>query len=177
MTTNTHWEVNANAMFTQLKALSNHLEMPKFFLGDLDIDHNILRKYDGRQFIWLVREAGTCLIPLRSGYPETTVAFYLSYGPAYLVDPDKGLIEQLTKEKALELIKLPPLDVTLFDSAETLISKVTDCIEKWDAWLFNRPNIDSSNWSAWVDFCESSENFVMADFVLKAQKQLTKLRS
>ena len=74
---------------------------------DLEQDKYLLEKYEGRSFIWSVREAGTVMTPIGVGVDPFYVQHYVDRATFYLIDRDHK-INKVAPEEAVRLMLLPP---------------------------------------------------------------------
>ena len=168
-------------------SISSQHNLPEVFRSDLDEDFNKLQKFDGHQLIWLLRTAGTVLIPTLVGVNPVYITHWISsdHGQrieSYLIDTRTATIEQISLTKAEELISRPPYNLSILQDKKEL-PKIVDAIISRGCVLglwgvFNCPSslnaIGNGNWSDWLSYFKSSGNTLMTDFIGGAIRSVSK---
>lgn len=155
--------------------------LPKSFESDLDDDLLILKAFEGKRFIWLLRTSGSTLVPLGMGADPAHITHWLfsNHGQrilAFLVDSGHCTVEKLSFEQAEKLIHQPPLIISAFVSHEDTINKVSQVLQNgisqgiWG--VFGTPNIGVCEWEKWQSYFKSSGNTLMHSFMKKAIRML-----
>lgn len=168
-------------------SISNQHNLPELFRSDLDEDFDKLQKFDGHQLIWLLRTAGTVLVPTLAGVNPVYITHWISsdHGQrieAYLIDTRTATIEEITLTKAEELILRPPCNLSILKDMTDLPAIVDAVISRgcilglWG--VFNGPSslnaIGNGNWSDWLSYFRSSGNTLMTDFIGRAIHSVSK---
>lgn len=164
----------------RMQAVSDEIGYPRHFKSDLDVDFNLVEKYHGSQMIWLLREHGTVMVPLKMGVDPVMITGWMEKGNTFpfLVDTSSGEVTPLSAQEAIEVVNKPPIELNREASKENLIEKVNGILEKgcengiWG--LFQKPIFDEfETWSAWLAYFRSTNNAVMIDFMAKAIRLLS----
>ncbi len=168
-------------------SISSQHNLPEVFRSDLDEDFDKLQKFDGHQLIWLLRTAGTVLVPTLAGVNPVYITHWISsdHGQrieSYLIDTRTSTIEPITLKEAEDLITRPPYNLSTLKDKEEL-RKIVDAVISRGCTLglwgvFNSPSslnaIGNGNWSDWLSYFSSSGNTLMKDFIGKAIRFLSK---
>ena len=162
-----------NNVYAEMINISKKHDLPKFYKEDLVLDKTDLDRFEGKDFIWVLRTCGTNLVPLYSGVHPCFVTNYF-VGPGtddnaipYLISGNT--ITQLSNEKALELIQTPPSLVGATDSLDCLIDRVNDLLlyskEKRMHGTFVPTNHEPEEWLKWLSSFRDNGNDLMVNFM------------
>ncbi len=162
-------------------SISNQQNLPEVFRSDLDLDFERLKTFDGHQLIWLLRTAGTVLVPINVGVNPVYITHWIpsDHGQrieAYLIDTRTSTMEPISLKKAKDLISRPPHNLSILKEKKEL-PKIVDAVISRGCTLglwgvFNSPSslntINNGNWSDWISYFSSSGNTLMTDFIDRA---------
>jgi len=59
--------MDINLLTKKMNQHANHVDLPKRYKEDLEIDFLILKRYGNIPYVWLLRECGSILFPLKKG--------------------------------------------------------------------------------------------------------------
>lgn len=170
-----------------MKSVSDSLKLPEAFRSDLDVDKQELSRFDGSNFVWLLRTSGTVLVPTRLGIDPAYITYWLwgNHGQEvvpFFVSADTGMIEKITFERAEQLIMQPPCELSSMMSNQELSEAVNSTLErgcKLKIWgMFESPSSVSTigGWSNWQSYFANSGNRMMTDFMGKAIRYIQTAR-
>lgn len=164
---------------TEIVSLAKGLNLPELYKGDIETDVKGIERYQGHQLVWLLRTCGTVLVPAKVGVDPVYITHWLwgDHGQkvvCFSIDTLTGLIEKIDYEKAEQLIMQLPYNLSHLTDKEQLAQKVNDVLERGCAmgiWgIFKSPSSveDIGGWSDWLNYFNSINNKLMANFMGKA---------
>ncbi|HFI9381197.1 TPA: hypothetical protein ACGSTL_001352 [Vibrio parahaemolyticus] len=165
-----------------MKAQVEQVGLPRFYKEDVDVDFKILKKYKNVQYVWMLRDCGSLLFPLRKGASPFHLEFYIRNDSTcrfFIVD---GLSCNSFKEiKAAEVTKLinqEPFDFGLLTSSDDLIAKVGNLLTDVNvtASVFENPEYGKEPlyWQSWLTWF-TGKNDMMEKVMRRAIKLLPQL--
>ncbi|BDP33312.1 hypothetical protein R7D97_16275 [Vibrio sp. Vb5031] len=176
--------MSIKTVIEKMKEHAESVNLPKFYKEDLDIDFSNLKKYGNREYVWMLRECGSLLLPLRIGASPFLLEYYMRQDSTARFFHVKGYDEVTFKElkhKDVEsLICKPPIEFGLILNSDDLIAKVRK--------VLNDRNVASSglvtkeipttptHWSEWLSFFNGN-NDVMTQVMTRAIKMLNEFSS
>jgi hypothetical protein len=158
-------------------SVANSHKLPEYFKDDLEYDLCILNNYKGCRFIWLLRTSGTVLFPLEIGADPVHITHWLDNNnderkTAFLVDPEKNVIELISFELTEKLIFKKPTELSSFLSMKALEKEVCNIldngIEKGVWGVFKKPKIKSDDWISCRNYYKNANNHLMSSYMDKA---------
>ncbi|WP_299021261.1 hypothetical protein [uncultured Photobacterium sp.] len=108
-----------------LKNISTLVGLPKVFKDDLDLDHLLMNKYPKRTWLWVLKEAGSQLFPIKSGVDPRLVTHWLSQSNIAIFLVTDTSITSIGRSECEKLANEMPFDVKRFASARALIDAVS----------------------------------------------------
>ncbi len=152
-------------------------------LSDLEMDIEALGSWQlkgANQFLWLVKESGTILLPLRKAVDPVFchAAYYVSC-QAFLIDLGEETIEAVTREKAVELISQFPFSLDAYPP-KMLETKVRGLLKQryiTDS-VLRKAELDpeKDNLPTWRDYFGRIENKLMFELLSQACEKLQLVR-
>ncbi|WP_053062570.1 hypothetical protein [Photobacterium aquae] len=130
-------------MVELMKQATEEVSLPKYYKWDLDIDYEKIKKYATDKFtcIWLVRECGSQLVPIRAGVNPIHITFWLNNAPecrVFTIDTQSLVLNEISHEKAKELVEVMPYHDRIrsvsFDKRIALVKIVISYGEKHNFW-------------------------------------------
>ncbi|MGR5296933.1 hypothetical protein ACPV5U_19270 [Vibrio mediterranei] len=133
---------------------------------DIKGDFAILEKYSGpgRDYIWLSRDFGTLLFPLKCGISAAWLAAYRDYKEAEWFFISKGEVTKINSELAItKANQLPELP---YDEPDRLITSVGTLLSDQNVTSSglvqsNIKDKDVCSWARWLEWFKSTEQPVM----------------
>lgn len=176
--------IKAIAIYSKILQESEQHGWPLNHRGDLESDEILLKRAEmenpNRQYIWILRDNGTCLIPLYEGIDPVHVENW-SEGIFYHAVEDK--LNSIPKEMAISLIKEPPFSLKSCTSLPILVDKMDRLLgSPWsqnEIFSLNNDSTNAASWESWKKAFNESGNQLMVDFIADVQRHaatLTKLR-
>lgn len=154
--------------------------LPEFYKNDLELDFDALEKFDGHNFVWLLRTCGTVLVPIGIGVDPVFVTHWLesNHGQQirhFYIDTNpraNTIVRGITGEEAMLLARHAPKVLFGDDPREHVweVNAVLDRGYRLGLWGTKTPGTAESigNWHDWQRHFESSGNRLMIDFMRKA---------
>lgn len=158
--------------FSLLVKESEKKGLPKYYKGDLEYDKDIIEKYDGCSFLWVLREAGTNMIPLKKGVEPVHVTYYITDPTALFYVVGLSGIRQITAQELEKLAYELPLNLNAYSTAESLVEAVNAVIEQGDDYGWWDKQL---GWTGLKAEFTRSNNQVMSEFLDKAFELKNKL--
>lgn len=167
---------------TVIEKMKNHAEsvdLPKFYKEDLEMDFSNLKKYGNREYVWMLRECGSLLLPLRIGASPFLLEYYMRQDSTARFFHVKGFGEVTFKElkhKDVEsLISQPPIEFGLINCPDDLISKVGKVLKDRNittsGLVTKEMETTPIHWSEWKKFFDGN-NDVMTNVMTRAINML-----
>ncbi|KJG37681.1 hypothetical protein UA32_12010 [Photobacterium angustum] len=165
-------------MLTMLETMTtiSKVEMlPRYYKEDLDRDFDIAIKYRNNEYIWMLREAGSLLFPLRIGANPAYLANYIqsdSTAIFYFVNAD-GKFTKIEKCEAEIMSRQEPINFETINTSKELEIKVKQILK--DKNITNgpfeqSPSINNScrvDWEKWYEWFKDN-NKLMAKVMRSA---------
>lgn len=155
----------------QMKELAIELSLPKLHAEDLDVDLCILQKYKDHEYVWLLREAGTILLPLKIGVDYHLFEHYTPRSSElFHIDASGETITSITVDRVLELGKLKPLCDTLWSTDVDQFDTQVETLLGYRHWNgpFTTPEIPTNQWGDWLKYFRDIDQTVMIEFMENA---------
>lgn len=125
------------SMVETMVEISKTEMLPRYYQEDLSRDFEIAAKYNGRdvEYIWMLREAGSLLFPLRIGANPTYIENYIRSDSTaiYYFVTTEGDFQKITKSEAKLLCWEEPINFRSIKSTKELERKIHH--------LLNDPNV------------------------------------
>ncbi|WP_282109340.1 hypothetical protein [Shewanella algicola] len=149
---------------------TDSLEHDEMLLNRDLIDH------PNREYLWILRDDGTCLIPLYEGVDPMFVKYWPDNFYYHVVE-DK--LNAIPEALALSLIHEPPFNVNSCTTLSVLVDKMSRLLNEPSAQneIFNidGQKTSQSSWSQWKETFEFCGNELMVEFIEKVEIQATRL--
>jgi hypothetical protein len=176
--------LDARTLYSKIQNESEKTGWPVNHRGDIESDEMLLKRSaletPHREYIWILRDRGTCLIPLFEGIDPVHVENW-SEGLFYHAIDDK--LNSIPKAMAFSLIQEPPFNIKSCTSLPFLVDKMMRLLDSpWsrnEMFSLNNDNTNEASWGAWKNAFDESGNKLMVEFIANVQRQaatLTKLR-
>lgn len=151
----------------RMKDLAKSFNLPVLHPADVDDDLKILTKYGSIQYVWMLRDAGTVLLPLSRG---VDVDYFHQYAhlseKILLLDLAKEEIKLIDPEKAIELGNRDPLaDQILSSNLEAFENQVNTVLEYRHWGVFYPPQMNVFHWDQWLEYFKKQTNHLMIRFI------------
>lgn len=179
MTSLNHWTQHVAKSHEKMMSIANGHQLPRFFKEDLICHKQTMDSYPLSEFLWLLRENGSIVVPIKKGVNPAFVTEYLNMGPCFLVSPTSKQIKAVNKDQATHLIYQPPADLSKCSNHLELVSIVSKVLEAWETFLERTPTVTVNpvDWPKWIAFFEQSDNQVMVRFIKHASDKLVQKRT
>lgn len=173
--------IKAIAIYSKILQESEQHGWPLNHRGDLESDEILLKRAEmenpNRQYIWILRDNGTCLIPLYEGIDPVHVENW-SEGIFYHAVEDK--LNSIPKEMAISLIKEPPFSLKSCTSLPILVDKMDRLLgSPWsqnEIFTLNNDSTNVASWESWKRSFNESGNQLMVDFIADVQRHAATLQ-
>lgn len=172
--------LDAKSIYSKMQKISKEKNWPVTNVDSLEHDEILLTQdlteHPNREYIWILREDGTCLIPLYEGIDPVFVKYWPNNFYFHVVE-DK--LNAIPEEMALSLIGELPFNINSCSSLSSLVEKMSR--------LLNEPSsqnqifdIDGqkttlSSWKQWQETFDFCGNTLMVEFMDKAIIQAARL--
>ncbi|MBB1390804.1 hypothetical protein H5185_15470 [Shewanella sp. SG44-6] len=133
---------------------------------DLKQDELVFDEKLGCDFIWIVRENGTELVPLYRGFNPSLVTYLTNRGcNSFFLITCTGNLSQIEAAKAVELIMTPPFRLTSFCNDKALREKVSQLLNtpRLNTSIFEQNVLSFDDYIGWYDWFVKTKNHLMAD--------------
>lgn len=136
------------------------------YQSDLEVDKIILEAYPNSEFVWVLRECGTAMIPLYKGVDSTHITYWVKEEKSKFFHLTRTEIKEISRENASFLAEKPPFNPALCDDAETLLEMVNAVLSDghergwWES--------NGKSWAEMENKFSNSSNKVMAKFLFDA---------
>lgn len=165
-----------------MKAQVEQVGLPRFYKEDVDVDFKILEKYKNVQYVWMLRECGSLLFPLRKGASPFHLEFYIRNDSTcrfFIVDGFScNSFKEIKASEVSKLINQEPIDFGLISSPDDLIAKVGKLLTDVNvtASVFENPAYGSEpvNWQTWLTWF-TGKNDLMEKVMRRSINLLTQL--
>ncbi|QIR16343.1 hypothetical protein [Shewanella aestuarii] len=170
--------LNATEIIKKMTEISNSFDMPKAYKEDLNIDFSLIKQAETQsnstEYVWILRENGTCLIPLYCGANPVHVSAWESSDYHYFHIAGAN-VNQINFKFALSLANEFPFNPTKVTSMSQLMADMdrllSGSIVQSSAFEVVHLTTSLSSWSDWQKWFASTKNTMMAEFMIKAIKQ------
>ena len=174
--------MNINNLIQNMKSHANAINLPRLHKEDLKCDFNIIRKYGDCRYIWLLREHGTEIVPLKKGINPLYILNYIDAPKAqcFLINGfDENTFEELKKEKAEAMLQELPIDFSSITDSQQLIEQLMNLLEddnvRCCAFQVAEKCSGPSGWEKLQRFYEGGKNAVMELTMKRARSKLVSL--
>ncbi|MDF9399176.1 hypothetical protein [Vibrio sp. 1180_3] len=148
--------------------------------SDFESDLHMANKYKGKDFIWLDREHGSLLFPLKSGINPIFLSNYKDSEKAeWHFISSKGEIATLTAEEAIQLAYQSPLRATTFGCVNVQVQALLNDIIVRTSGLTecHIQGTEPNTWTAYLEWFRSSRNHVMIKVMNEAIRLCTEAKN
>ena len=166
-----------NLIKPTILALTVGLGLPKYYKCDIDVDLHICEKYGNQDYIFLLRESGSLLFPLKKGLNPLYISSYFKDESAKFFHINaNGTYKGLSIDTVNSFIhKKPSIDGCYI--SEQLIDRVQSFLTDPNVTAkgFNEAHIPTLPlyWNEWAKWFE--QHAVMSSFLTMAQLKLQQL--
>lgn len=167
--------MSINILKESMKKQAEKTELPKFYKEDVELDFKVLAKYGNCQYVWMLREAGSLLFPLKKGIDPFMLDFYIRNDSTcrfFVIESFKE--EQFKEVNAKEVEKLiyqSPIEFGLIDTPIELINKMSNLLKDNNIATSGLVTTDLEpepvNWNNWLHYFDD-KNPVMKKVMNKA---------
>ena len=172
--------INAHVIYSKIQQESKLHGWPLTHRGDLESDEILLKRAEietpNREYIWILRDGGTCLIPLYEGIDPVHVENW-SDGRFYHAVDDK--LNSIPKAMAFSLIKEPPFNIKSCTSLPMLVDKMDRLLgSPWsqnETFSLHNSSTNLASWESWKRAFNESGKQLMVDFIADVQRHATTL--
>lgn len=151
-------------MHELLNATSLANGLPISYRSDLTADAELILQHpEGTEFAWLLKEAGTVIMPLCCGVPPISIEFWLDQGGKQSYFHIKGnSVTQVSAQKLKHLIHQMPTDIS-----ESGVNRILE-MRHWG--MFHKPTFpaERSAWGEWRNWFISHKHDLMANYLDRA---------
>lgn len=154
------------------------VNLPKHYATDISIDVFCIINSNAEQFVWLLRNNGSSILPVEQGADPVAITYYLesigrdSSAKTFLIDSGNCTIKEIPLNQATTIAYLPPkLDTSA--APNSIMGQVQKVLEQgcnnrlWG--VFNPPkSADQFSFSGWTQYFLEHGNQPMIDFMRKA---------
>ncbi|ENP8454731.1 hypothetical protein ACEI25_001355 [Photobacterium damselae] len=168
-------ELAIDELVEKMQQLSDNVNLPQYYKEDIDRDFKILCKYgSGKKYIWLLRNSGSLLFPLKVGLNTNYIDVYLKgdqTARCFYVDSSNSDLVELTHDKTTALINELPICVNNYDNATSLIAAIERILS--DSNVTDKPFMKAEMgttaiyWNDWVNWF-NGDNDVMCKLMSNA---------
>lgn len=169
-----------------IESMKKHCEitgLPLFYKHDLEKDFEIIEKYGDVQYVWMLRECGSLLFPLRTGANPLHIRFYVENDPTarffFVSGFEETEFEQIHKYKAFDLVGEPPINFSAIATASDLIARIKLILTDEDivCSVFKDEvgfSVEPYNWNTWMNHFKG-KNQVLENVMCSAISKLKAL--
>lgn len=172
----------SNNLIQNMKNHANAVNLPKLHKDDLKLDFNIIRKYGNCRYIWLLRESGTAIVPLKRGINPLHILNYIDDENArcFLINGfEETTFKSLKKDKVDAMLHELPIDFSTITDSQQLIDQLMKLLDddnvRQCAFHVAEKCSGPSGWEKLQRFYESGKNAVMELTMKKARNKLVTL--
>ena len=170
--------LNATEIIKKMTEISQSLDMPKAYKEDLNIDFSLIKQAatqaNTTEYVWIVRENGTCLIPLYCGANPVHVSAWENIDYHYFHVAGSN-VNKINFKFALSLANEIPFNPSKVTSMSHLMVEMDRILSGSvvQSSAFDVVHLSSSqgSWGEWNKWFESTKNTMMVEFMTKAIKQ------
>ena len=164
--------MNANQKCKAIREVAESLGLPKYYAGDIEYDERVIRdpRFKDSEFLWVLRECGTSIMPLRMLVDENIILYYRGHSDAKVFHITKaGQVKEITWNRAEELATaLPEIPAT---EAE-ILQGLKSMLNGGSLFLFNKPACETlEEWRNWLEV--NTSNTVAPRYIRACLKRLT----
>ncbi|MDH1472589.1 hypothetical protein [Shewanella sp. GD03713] len=165
-----------------MNAQVQQIELPRFYKEDVEADFKILKKYENVKYVWMLRDSGSLLFPLRKGANPVHLEYYIRNDPSCRFFIIEGLscnsFKEINAANASKLISQEPIEFDIISSPDDLIVKVTNLLTDANVTssIFENPayGTEPMNWDSWLTWF-TGKNKLMEEVMRRAINLLPKL--
>lgn len=176
--------INSTIAFQQaILKLSCNLHLPSSNEEDLQRDSQILNNFSGCDFVWLLREKGTTLLPLKIGANPDHITYFVEGDRAQVMHAfhfksQSGAVEKISLSEAERLVYQSPTEISLTMTLDKLVAEVDAVLtrgKQFRLWGNSHSAIyqEDVSWSEWKAFFEAHHNSVMLNLMARALQYLS----
>ena len=154
------------------------VNLPKHYATDISIDVFCIINSNADQFVWLLRDNGSSILPVEQGAEPITITYYIegigrdSSAKTFLIDSRTCAIKEIPLTQATIIAHRPPmLDISA--APNLIMGQVQQVLEQgcnnrlWG--VFNPPkSADQFSFSGWTQYFLENGNQPMIDFMRQA---------
>lgn len=168
------WTHRVHQTFKSMLSVANKQALPQYFHDDLEGHQATMTTYPHSKFLWMLRENGSIVVPIKKGLDLAYVTEYVDQGPVYLITPNADRIEALSKERAIEIFSEPPVDLQKCATVVSVVSAVQVVLREWEGYATHNADMTAmpSDWHKWVAYFEYAGNYLMSSFLVDALNRL-----
>lgn len=152
-------------MLSRLNDVSLSVGLPIYYRSDIDIDASVIERYPGdTEFAWLLKEAGTVIMPLRMGVPAYTCLHWVADkdGQQRYFHIKQGKIRSITQAVLERLVNEAPTGYS-DDQVNQILS-----MRHWGT--FHPPEFpaERSAWQSWLKWFRRHDHGLMIRYLERA---------
>lgn len=170
--------IQTQKIATEMLRICEAVNLPKHYATDISIDVFCIINSNADQFVWLLRNNGSSILPVEQGAEPITITYYIegigrdSSAKTFLIDSRTCTIEKIPLTSATIIACRPPaLDISAAPSL--IMSQVQQVLEQgcnnrlWG--VFNPlKSVDQFSFEGWTRYFLEHENQPMIDFMHQA---------
>ena len=167
--------IQTQKIATEMLRICEAVNLPKHYATDISIDVFCIINSNADQFVWLLRDNGSSILPVEQGAEPITITYYIegigrdSSAKTFLIDSRTCTIEKIPLTHATIIARRPPaLDISAAPSL--IMSQVQQVLEQgcnnrlWG--VFNPPkSVDQFSFTGWTRYFLENGNQPMIDFM------------
>lgn len=169
-------------LIKNMKKHSNDINLPLIYKDDLNIDFKVISKYGNCCYVWLLRDSGTALIPLKRGVNPLFIMNYIHDESArcFLINGyESGKFQELKKENVESMLNELPIDFSYITDSQHLINQITKLLDDDNVRCCGFQVADKcsspAGWERLERFYDGGKNAVMARTMKVARHKLVAL--
>lgn len=170
--------IQTQKIATEMLRICEVENLPKSYATDISIDVFCIINSNADQFVWLLRDNGSSILPVEQGAEPVTITYYIegigrdSSAKTFLIDSRACTIENIPLTQATIIARRPPvLDISA--APNLIMGQVHQVLEQgcnnrlWG--VFNPPkSVDQFSFTGWTRYFVENENQPMIDFMHQA---------
>ncbi len=171
-----------NNLIQSMKNQANAVGKPRLHKDDLKCDFEIIRKYGNCRYIWLLRDSGTSIVPLKRGINPLYILNYIDDKNArcFLIDGfEETTFKELKRDNADAMLNELPIDFSLITDSQQLIDQLMTLLDDDNVRCCAFQCADKcsgpAGWERLQRFYEGGKNAVMELTMKRARKKLVSL--
>lgn len=174
-TQTTTWTTYVNNAVESMRAVAQYLQPEMLNLeACLELDKFSMIAIPDTNFVWVLRESSTSIIPLKRGVSPLASAMTIGKGMLFSVSPEHGVAELISEEAAMELIREPAVRLNELHSENAVIGAVNTVLTDFQTMVFDRPDYSETQdqWDAWKEFFGTIGRNELVEFINDANFRL-----